>query len=214
MTKIKRFTLIEVIVSMTVWVTVSVLIAGATAAFMRAYESSNYMALCLTRSQTLSRVADRCLRNAVVFVWNNEDENDEEQLVFKGEASELWTSAQSRDYGGSGGFIFSRLYLKNNTLYCDYSFRPLLPWLELDQQTYRTEKIADNVAALAFRYYNRDSNDELVNVDTWDEDYTTTIPLAIQMEVTFTDGTVERRLRRTAGSSWNSSLGTREDSLE
>lgn len=214
MTKIKKFTLIEVIVAMTIWVAVAALIAGATTMFIHAYESSNTMAMTLNRSQTLSRIADRCLRNAVVFVWNNEDENDEEQLVFQGEPSELWIAAQSRDYGGSGGFLFSRLYLLNNTLYCDYSFRPLLPWLELDQQHYRTEKIADNVQSLSFRYFNRNSDDELENVDTWDEDYETTIPLAIQMEVTFLDGTVERRLRRTAGSSWNSSLGTREDSLE
>ena len=47
--------------------------------------------------------------------------------------------------------------------------------------------------------------------DTWVEDDHNGIPLAIQLTVEWLDGTKERWLRRTAGSSGNSTYGDREE---
>ncbi len=206
------FTLVELIAAMSIMLMVALIISTAASTFFVAYEQSEKLSARLNTFAAVNRVADRLICNSVPFVWQNE-EDDEEQLVFLGEPHELLLCALTRTYiDDDSGLLFARLYLQNTTLYCDYSGYPILPWLDMDQFNYAAEPIAENVQELNFSYYTF-TDGELEKLDEWDTEdtYSTSIPAAIQMELVFTDGTKERWLRRTAGNSYNSSFGQREE---
>ena len=138
----------------------------------------------------------------VEFRWPNKETGSDE-LVFLGEADELWVTALNRSYGGRSAFRFARLYLEGNDLLCDYSETPFLPWLDLKDQLYETEKIASGVSALTFRYATENGDGELEWQESWDLDEHDELPLAVQMRIDWLDGTSQTWLRRQAGTSYN-----------
>ncbi len=210
----KNFTLIELIAAITIMLMVTMIISTLVVTFYQAYENSSLLAEKLKTQTNISRVADKLIRNAVPFVWTNEETGSEE-LIFTGEANELLICAITRSYqNDDGGLLFARIYLSNNNLLCDYSSFPLLPWDDSTWKNATTEILTSNVASLNFTYYTIE-DDELETLETWDtEEYLTSIPVAIQLQLEFTDGTKQRWLRRTAGNSFDTSLGLREDSNE
>ncbi len=215
MTIKRKFTLIELIAAMSIMLMVTMIISTVIAVFYKAYEQTALLSDRLSTEMTISRVMDRLVRNAVPFVWEDED-SGEEELVFLGESHELIISALTRTYlNDDGGLIFARIYLSNGTLYCEYSSFPILPWEDSFQTNTATEVLTNNVSYVTFTYL-AITDGELEYLDEWDTDdtYSTSIPAGIQMEIGFTDGTKERWLRRTAGSSYHTSLGLREDSSE
>ncbi len=212
--RLYRFTLVEMVAALSIMMVISGIIAGAVAVFTTSYTASRAAAETLRRNRTISAVADRVLRSAVPFVWTDSDDNTEKSL-FHGSSDELYVVSLNRARGsGDSPFLFTRIRLDGSTVVCDTSGLPMPHWDDIDLFSYTTEVVATNVQTLNFRYFNLDDDDEPVSTDLWSEDYEYTIPLAIQIEIEFNDGTVERRLRRTAGNSWNTMLGTREEALE
>ena len=90
----------------------------------------------------------------------------------------------------------------------------MLPWLELEAQKFKTEKLADGVQNIYFKYGAEGQSDNPVDwYDDWNEDELEGIPMAIQLTIEWKDGTKERWLRRTAGTSGNTALAVSASSI-
>lgn len=202
----KHFTLLEVVVATSLLTMVGLLIAMSVATFHRSWSQGRKVAQRLERNIAIDRIAETVLRSMVDFRWLNEEEGSEE-LVFLGEADELWVTAMNRSYGGKSAFRFVRIYMESGDLLCDYSDSPFLPWVELKDQIYTTEKIATGVSALTFRYATENEDGELEWEEEWDlEEDHDSLPLAVQMTIEWMDGSKQRWTRRQAGTSYNTEL--------
>ena len=197
----KHFTLLEVVVATSLLTLVGMLIAMSVASFHRSWSQGRKVAQRLERNIAIDRIAETVIRSMVDFRWLNEEEGSDE-LVFLGEADELWVTAMNRSYGGNSAFRFARLYMEDGVLLCDYSDTPFLPWIDLKDQIYRTETIAKGVSALTFRYATENDSGELEWLEDWDLDEYDKLPLAIQMTIEWEDGSKQRWTRRQAGTSY------------
>ena len=208
----RNFTLIEMVSATAIMLMIAGIIAVCSTIFYNGYKQGQKLADVMARHSAIDRFTERYFRNAVPFFWQNTTETDSpETLTFKGERDELYLCALNRAYPGSAGaFIFVRVYLDGNELKCDYSPYPLLHWSDDGKLEYTTEVLSRDVSELAFRYATIE-DDEVELLEYWDEDtYPDILPLAIQMELTFSNGKSERWLKRTSGSSFFSTLGVRD----
>lgn len=204
------FSLLEMIAATAIMALVALLVGTLINIFYRSYMQAQCIGTELSRNQAIDRIADAFIANAVPFEWRND--NLENNFVFKGETNELWLTALRRSYGDDSALWFIRLYQDGDDLKCDYSPTPLLPWLDINDHQYKTETISSNVRSISLLYAEiRDQKIEWL--DTWDEDDHEAIPLAIQLKIEWQDGSVERWLRRTAGSSSNSTYGQRREPI-
>ena len=208
-----RFTLVEMAIAMGLLVVVALIVGTASATFYNGYRRSVKITERLKAYQAIDRVMDGNIRNLIPFKWHDEDTN-ESRYVFEGEPDTLHFTALRRTYGNDrGAFLFIRLKVEDDELVAEYSSYPRLPWLEEGKQEYNREVLAKNVRSVRFLYFDM-VDDEIETEETWDEDDHDNLPLAIQMTVEWADGTTEQWLRRTAGSSSNSTLGVRTGTEE
>ena len=197
-------------IAMGLLVVVALIVGTASATFYNGYRRSVKTTERLKAYQSIDRVMDGNVRNLIAFQWLDEDTN-ESRYVFEGEADTLHFTALRRTYGNDrGAFLFVRLKVENDELVAEYSSYPRLPWLEEGKQEYHREVLAKNVRSVRFLYYDL-ADDELEAEETWVEDDHDNLPLAIQMTVEWADGSSEQWLRRTAGSSSNSTFGVRTE---
>ena len=204
----RHFTLVEMVVAMAVLVVVALILGTASAAFYNGYQRSVRVTERLKTCQTIDRVMDRLVRNLVPFEW--EDELNSTRLVFEGEPDSLHFVTLQRTYGSDrGAFLFVRIRVEGEELIAEYSSYPRLPWEEQGTQDYSREVLATQVRSVSFLYA-EEEDDEIVFENSWVEEDHESTPLAIQMTVEWLDGTTEQWLRRTAGSSSNSTFGRRE----
>ena len=200
--RIRAFTLLEVVVATSLLALVGMLIARSVSSFQRSWEHGRKIASRLERNMAIDRIAETVLRSMVDFRWPNREEGGDSP-VFLGEADELWCAALNRSYGGGSAFRFARLYLEGDELLCDYSDTPFLPWLDLKDQLYSTEKIASGVSALTFLYATENADGELEWEEAWDNDEHDGLPLAVRMKIEWRDGSSQSWLRRRAGTGYN-----------
>ncbi len=188
---------------------VGLLIGTSLSLFHRSYTQMQRIGNELKRNQAIDRIAESYFVNAVPFQWV--DEKDETKFVFLGDESELYLTVLRRTYAENGSALwFIRLYLEDEALKCDYAPTPLLPWKNIYDHRYETEIVAEGVRKISFLYAETRES-EIEWVDTWIDADHNAIPLAIQLTVEWVDGSKERWLRRTAGSSGNSTYGNREE---
>lgn len=185
---------------------VGMIIGVSVNGFYRTYQSvkraGDELSVCLK----IDRLADNCFRNAVPFLWKNDQ--GEEKLVFRGTGDELYLATQSRAYPGEdGAFLFLRLLLEDGKLVCEYSNVPYLPWTEGENISKKREVIAGGVKSLKFSFAAFDENGDVEWVDEYNEDDYSDIPIGIMMTLEFDDGQSEVWLRRTAGQSGWTQLG-------
>lgn len=150
----------------------------------------------LQRYRTIDLIVDVAFRNAIPFYWR--DRNNKEVMIFSGTPNSVTLTYLHRvnDYQ-DGGIRFLRLFRQNRQLVAEYRRLPFL-FDETDDFEFEREIIADNVIDLTFIYADRHDN-RLEWLDFWDVEQRKNLPLAIQMEVRFADGTQQCWLRRTAG---------------
>ena len=215
--KIRRFTLVELVAAMAIMIFVALIIGTASAAFFNAWKRSARVTDRLKVCQNIDRVMDVCVRNLIPFSWKDEDE--EERLVFQGDLEELFFVSRRRAVeGDDSAFLFIRLKVnEDQQLVAEYSTLPRFPWDEENKYEMKTEVLAENVVSIRFLYA-RIEEEEVVWDEDWEEydpeaaqddpDNVQMIPLAIQMTVEWKDGTKEVWLRRTAGNSRYSRLGS------
>ena len=159
---------------------------------------------------TLDKVFGTCFRNAVPFSWPNETKM--EQSTFVGHSDNISFAYIHRIADmGDGGIRFIKLYIQNNKLIAAYRKVPILPWDEIGHEL-ETEVIASNVSQISFLYADKDKQNNINWKNEWDDSlYNKNIPLAIQITITWKDGSSERWLRRTAGAGQYESFGTRQN---
>ncbi len=209
--RVNNFTLLEVVVAMSIMVLVALIIGTASAAFYNGYRRSVRITEQLKRYQAIDQLMDQNVRNLVPFKWR--DELNASRFVFEGKIDSLhFTALRKVNAGGRGALLFIRLRVEEEQLIAEYSSYPRLPWEQEGAQIYTREVLADNVREVRFRYAEQGS-DEIEFYDDWVEDDHASTPLAIQMTVEWLDGSKEQWLRRTAGSAANNTFGIRETSL-
>ncbi|MBR7145430.1 MAG: prepilin-type N-terminal cleavage/methylation domain-containing protein [Lentisphaeria bacterium] len=198
------FTLVELIAAMAVLALIGSASAAALVGFQRSHDKVATLSERLERNRKLDKVAE-LMTNMIPFFWKDETDDNQEHLVFDGMEDELYfTAMRLPDSQGRGAFIFVRLYINDdNALACDYKDTPLLPWLELDEQSnIKTVILAENVANLTFIYADYDEDDEIEWLEVWDQDdeeYEDRLPAAVGFTVEFENGEKLSYLRRTAG---------------
>lgn len=209
--KKQLFTLVELIAAMAVLALIGSASAAALAGFQRSHNKVAMLSERLERNRKLDKVAE-LMSNTIPFFWKDETDDDQEHLVFDGMEDELYfTAMRLPDGAGKGAFIFVRLYLNDdNALACDYKDTPLLPWLEMDEQSnVKTVILAENVASLTFTYADYDDEEEIEWLEVWDQDddeYLDRLPAAVGFTIEFENGEKLSYLRRTAGLSAFSGL--------
>ena len=209
MTVRRYFTLFEVVVAMMVMGVVAMIIGTAGATFYNGYRRSVSNVERLECCIMIDRIFDTLIRNAVPFMWPDEDNTS--RLVFDGTADTLLFTALRRSYGGdSGAIVFVRLFVEDNQLIAAYSSSPVLPWAKDDEQGVEREVIANNVASITFQYAEFDEENGIDWQESWEEEEHDTLPLAVRMTVEWLDGRREYWLRRTAGNSRESTFGYRK----
>ena len=217
--KIRRFTLVELVAAMAIMIFVALIIGTASAAFFNAWKRSARVTDRLKVCQNIDRVMDVCVRNLIPFSWKDEDEV--ERVVFQGDLEELFFVSRRRAVeGDDSAFLFIRLKVnEDQQLVAEYSTFPRFPWDEENKYEMQTEVLAENVVSIRFLYARMDGDEEEI---VWDEDWeeydpeamqddpnnVQMIPLAIQMTVEWQDGSKEVWLRRTAGNSRYTRLGS------
>lgn len=206
------FTLLEMLAAVAILALVGAIGATALTTVVRSWEKARRVGARLEKYQTLDRFAESVLRNTVPFRWRPDDDSaSEETLLFKADGEELRGACLRRVYGKTDyPFRFYRLYCEDEKLKCDWSMTPLRPDLEPGTgQRVETEILAEGVKSLDFLFADYE-NGEITWTDSWDEDRDA-IPLAIQFQLTFTDGERQQWLRRTSGSAAGSVWGNRSD---
>lgn len=200
------FSLLEMIVAIAIFSFVSLIIGTSLAIFSQSWRQAQKVGNELERNLAIDRLAETAFRGMIPFLWMDDD-SGEERYVFQGKTDEVYLTALGRTFSGNDAFRFVRLYLEGEELLCDWSTEPLLPWLELEAQKYKTEKLADGIQNIYFKYGAEGQADDPIDwYDEWNEDELSGIPMAIQLTIEWKDGSQERWLRRTAGTSGNTAL--------
>ena len=206
-----HFTLVELIAAMAVLALIGSASAAALAGFQRSHNKVAVLSERLERNRKLDKVAE-LMGNMIPFFWRDETDDNQEHLVFDGLEDELYfTAMRLPDSAGKGAFIFVRLYLNDdNALVCDYKDTPLLPWLEMEEQSnIKSIVLAENVATLTFTYADYDDDDEIEWLEVWDQEdseYEDRLPAAVGFTIEFESGERVSYLRRTAALSAFSGL--------
>ncbi len=203
------FTLFEVVLAVAIFAVAALLIGTTLFAMQRSWSRIKKQSARLKTYQCIDRVVDYAVRNAVPFKWP--DPNSKDRLVFKGDSDELILAYLHRVTNiEKGGIRFIKLFVEDGKLIALYRHTPILYWLNEDlDSTCQREVIAGGVKEISFLYADRE-DDGITWEDDWDEKTEKNIPLGIQMTVEFENGRKVSWLRRTAGSSFESSYGKRE----
>lgn len=204
--KIQQFTLLEMVLAVTIFAMVAMTVGMALFGLHRTWEKTQKHSTDLQTLQRIERVADTAFRNMIPFKWI--DNNMKESFVFAGDSDRLTFAYLHRiNVVEAGGIRFLTLRLDGDKLMAEYRDTPLLPW-QTDTTNVRREILSTKVKRLAFSYADHQATD-LVWLDDWDEEQSLNLPLAVLMTVEWQNGNRESWLRRTAGSGLHQSLGIR-----
>lgn len=211
----RRFTLIELVVSIALLVVVAAITAMSGASFYNGYRRSLRATDRLKESMAVDTLMDTLVRNMIPFRWPDDDGTA--RLVFNGGEHEMLFTTLRRTYGDRpGALIFVRVKVEEDALVAEYSPYPRPPWLEEndDNMPWTREVLASGVRQVTFAYAENSSEHEgaVEFLDTYLEEENSTLPLAVKMVVEWQDGRTEQWLRRVAGSGANSSFGVRGSS--
>ena len=210
--RLRRFTLIELVVAIGLLVAVAAITAMSGATFYQGYQRSLRVTDRLKELMAIDDLMDTLIRNAVPFNWR--DEEGVSRLIFNGEEEKLHFATLRRSYGDRpGALLFVRVSVDDGELVAEYSPYPRVPWQEEedDSRPWTREVLARNVRRVTFAYAETSAENEgaVDFLETYLEEENTSLPLAVKMTVEWEDGRTEQWLRRVAGSSADSSFGVR-----
>ena len=215
----RRFTLIELMVAVTVFTLVSVALFTFSAQV-----SGSWARLTVERNRfnellCMDRVIDGVLSNAIPFMWRTEDEIPSEAPFIVAEHDYLRIAyMHNLNDAEEGAIRFVEFSLEDGNLLAVYADRPFIDWSGISEDRRTVSVLATDVASVEFQYADWSSDvseewrDRLFWRDIWveDEDAETRndIPLAVKMTVEWNDGRRECWLRRTMGNSFRERYGT------
>jgi hypothetical protein len=207
---VRVFTLLEVIVAMTVFTLVVVIVFAFSSEMTKSWERLRSEKARFSELLTLDRTLDGILSNAVAVEWP--DEEGEVYPFFIGEPEAMrCATLHAMNNPRDGAVRFVALELQDNSLLAFYTQRPYLDWGRISDSG-RVAVLAEGVGFIEFQYadWSNDDNASWDNrvewVSEWDPERKE-LPLAIMMTVQWQDGRVESWLRRTAAQGYRERYG-------
>ncbi len=197
--RISRFTLIEVIIAVSLLVTVMGVLFLGTGTVMSSWEQLESHARGFEDMLSLDRTLDVLLSNVIPFTWPDEELEGRPSMMFRGESGQT-TFAYIHSFNRleDGAIRSCRLMQEKNELVAYYCERPPFPE-DLGSDKLRRSVLARNIHSVSFSYMDVE-DDRITFIDDWeDRDY---MPLAILIRVDWIDGASQNWLRRTAGTSY------------
>ncbi len=218
------FTLLELIIAVTVFMMVSVALFTFSSQV-----SDTWSRLTVERNRfnellAMDRAIDGILTNAIPFMWKQVDNGISSEVPFMVAESDYLRIATLHPLNDTqeGAIRFVEFVLEQGELKAVYTDRPFAFWDEIDEDRRTTTILSTEVASLEFEYADWSSD---ISIDwserlfwrtEWQEETETDstsearsdIPLAIRMTVTWEDGRQECWLRRTMGNSYRERYGT------
>jgi len=191
------YTLLEVIIAVTVLLLVAGLMVGFGREMARSWEKLRAEQSRFRELLALDRALDGLLGNGVPFLWPNDDG---EAVPFFGGDNQAVRLASLHPLIDleEGSLRFAEIFVDDGDLVVAYTSRPYLE--EPDSEQVRRAVLARAVERVEFLYADR-SDDESGTweertewVDEWDPDRKE-LPLAILMTVHWQDGRIESWLR-------------------
>ncbi|MFA4943211.1 MAG: prepilin-type N-terminal cleavage/methylation domain-containing protein [Lentisphaeria bacterium] len=210
----RRYTLLELLLAVAIFALLLLAAGFGIAAVQKSWETVSRHSRRLAECQAIDTAVGLAFRNAVPFTWPDRDSRTE-RPVFSGDPATLLLAYRHRvGDAAAGGLRFLCLYVQDNELRALYRPRPFAAWLPPPATAADTqeEALAEGVEAISFLYADRSGN-EIRWTNDWDEGKNPNLPLAIQLEVRWQDGQVERWLRRTAGGGRRTSHGVRLEAI-
>ncbi|HJO91981.1 MAG TPA: prepilin-type N-terminal cleavage/methylation domain-containing protein [Victivallales bacterium] len=204
------FTLLEMLCALFIFTMIMLTVGTGMFIIQQSLKKVDNKSHILNTYLRLDRVFSTCFRNAVPFSWPNESHI--EQSTFAGRSDSISFAYIHRIADmNDGGIRFIKLYLTDSKLIAAYRKVPILPWNDVGKEL-ETEVLTDKVSEISFLYADKDTQNNINWKNEWDESlYNKNIPLAIQITITWDDGTIERWLRRTAGSGQYETFGSRRN---
>lgn len=205
---LRKFTLLEVVLAMAIFVLVTSIAIMALDSTNRTLRKVTRVSKRLEARQRIDRLVNRAFKNAVNFTW--QDDNLSRQMIFSGKADALLLCYLHRiDPVQHSGLRFLKLFLDADNLVAEYSSIPILPWQDNANNLHR-EIIATGIKQLSFSYANIAPDNRQIDLQSsWDNKVTPYIPLGIQLEIEWNDNRRDVWFRRTAGAGYGQQLGRR-----
>ncbi len=202
----KKFTLIEVIIAISLLVTVIGILFLGTGTVMSSWEQLGRHTKSLEELFLLDRSLDSILTNIIPMTWPNEENNKQESL-FTGDSDRVvFSYIHSFNRLEDGAIRTCNMFVEDEALVIYYCERPPFPE-NLNSEIVKRSILAYDIDSVRFTYVDLDEGN-LEFKDTWeDEDY---LPLGIRVDVRFMNGTRQSWFRRTAGSSFYERWGKYE----
>jgi len=198
---VARFTLLEVIIAVTLLLLVVTGMLGFGREITRSWEKLRAEHGRFRDLLVLDRALDGLLSNAVPFTWP--DSEGESRQFFFGESDYVRLAClRPVTRVEDGALRFAEILLDDGRLMVVSTAHPWRDPSDADERS-RTTVLATGVERLEFSYADWAGDDEadwdagLIWVDEWDPERTE-MPLAILLTVQWRDGRVESWLRRTA----------------
>ena len=203
--KISIFTLIEVLVAVAIMLLLFVAAGASLVSVQRTWVKVQNKNNELKKLISLDKIINTNFPNIIPFEWKDEDLN--KRSTFLGDHDKLsFASIHRVNVIKDGGIRFITIFQEGDKLIVGYRDTPQLYWDELPMNE---EVLAEGVQKLSFSYADVDRERKLIWEDDWDEDERKNIPMAIQMNIEWEDGSQTTWLRRTAASSLRSNFGRR-----
>ena len=159
----------------------------------------------LKQYRLIDHIVESAFRNAIPFYWQNR--NHKEIMIFSGEPERLTLTYRHRVDATGSALRFLRLFAENGKLIAEYRDLPFVP-AETQNLPFERETLASGIQTVRFIYADLRDN-RLEWHESWNVEEMKNMPMAIQMEVTFSDGTTQVWLRRTAGNGEFQTFGRR-----
>lgn len=206
----KNFTLLEIILAMMLLLLIAGLTGGILFTTHKTWEIIQDSSSYLEKIQCIDRIANTAFRNMIPFHW--QDNMHKKREIFKGDPDSILFAYLHRAIGENAtGIRFLQITLESNQIVARYRSTPILFFQEeIATSNIKEEVLIDNVKSLQFEYADKKDN-EIIWYSDWDEEKELYIPIAIMMTIEFKNGQTEYWLRRTAGSSFESTFGKRKN---
>ena len=212
------FTLVEVVVAVTIFTLVSLALFGFSAGVTRSWTQITEERSRFNELLAADRAIDAIFTHAIPFVWREMDNGTRKEtpfIVAQPDALRIACIHRLNDTQ-EGALRFVELFVEDGQLKALYTDRPFITWEGIDAAWQKVSVLANDVDSVSFRYadWSGDVSDEWKNRLFWRDEWETEdsgrkdIPLAILMTVTWTDGRQQSWLRRTVGNSFRERYGT------
>lgn len=213
MTRRSDYTLIELVVAVAIFATVILMASMGLMSVQQTWRRIHSHGERFNNMLKIDRVIENSFRNIIPFSWTEKD-TQEERPVFLGEPERIIFASRHRITSTSFSAIrFVSLFLDDDKLIAEYRDSPILEWSK-DENGLKREVLAHDVESIKFRYADLNESESIDWIEDWDEENSKNfMPLAVQLEVVWKDGTKERWLRRTAGSGKFETFGVRESNI-